>query len=258
MANWRTWLWKLGLPVVVTCVLVFIAIWRGGRHARATRPVPPPILSAEMLAARARLLPLPATDYAGAPLASQWDSPMGGHHGAFTYNAQPFLAPNPGRGGFHLGDDLNGIGQQNTDLHDPIFAPADGRVIYAGHPSPGWGGMVVLLHRTLDGEWKHSLFGHLDPEAIRVVAGESVPRGRKLGRLALSTAMDYAHLHYEIRRGVVVEPGPGYAPEGGRLSEDAVAFTQSHAGICGLPAAAEYGLAPLRTVLKGKIPAGKP
>jgi murein DD-endopeptidase MepM/ murein hydrolase activator NlpD len=250
MAKWRIWIWKLGVPVVVACALVLIAIWRGARHAHAERPVPPPVLSAETLAARAALLPLPATDYASAPLASRWDMPMGGHNGAFTYNAQAFLEPNPRRGGLHLGDDLNGIGQENTDLNDPVFAPADGRVIYAGHPSPGWGGVVILLHRTLGGEWRQSFFGHLDPDALRVVAGEWVPRGRKLGRLALTTAMDYAHLHYEIRRGVVVEPGPGYAPEGPRLSENAVEFTRARLGLAGLPAAAAYGQSPLRTKLR--------
>lgn len=258
MVKWRTWLWKLGLPVVVACVLVLIAIWRGARHAQISRPVPPPVVSAEVLAARAALLPIPATDYASAPFTSQWDMPMGGQHGAFTYNAQPFLAPNPGRGGFHLGDDLNGIGQENTDLHDPVFAPADGRVIYAGHPSPGWGGVVILLHRTPDGEWRQSLFGHLDPDALRVVAGEWIPRGRKLGRLALSTAMDYAHLHYEIRRGVVAEPGAGYAPEGPRLSEDAVAFTSARGGVAGLPSAADYGRDPLRTKMQRRNESGKP
>jgi murein DD-endopeptidase MepM/ murein hydrolase activator NlpD len=258
MAKWRTWLWKLGFPVLVACALVLIAIWRGARHAQVSRPVAPAVFSADQLAARAGLLPLPATDYASAPLASQWDMPMGGHQGAFTYNAQPFLAPNPGRGGIHLGDDLNGIGQENTDLKDPVFAPADGRVIYAGYPSPGWGGVVILLHRLSDGQWRQSLFGHLDPDALRVVAGEWVPRGRKLGRLALSTAMDYAHLHYEIRRGVVVEPGPGYAPEGPRLSEDAVGFTRRRAGTSGLPVAETYGREPLRTRLRDHEPAKEP
>ncbi|MFM7181996.1 MAG: M23 family metallopeptidase [Verrucomicrobiales bacterium] len=247
MAKWRTWLWKLGLPVAVACALVLLAIWRGARQAHDERPVPPPVLSADTLAARAGLLPLPATDYASAPLAAQWDMPMGGHHGAFTYNAQPFLAPNPGRGGLHLGDDLNGIGQENTDLHDPVFAPADGRVVYAGHPSAGWGGVIILLHRTPAGEWRQSFFGHLDPDALHVVPGEWVPRGRKLGRLALTTAVDYAHLHYEIRRGVTLNPGPGYAPEGARLSDDTVKFTEKEEGIVGLPAAADYGREPFRT-----------
>lgn len=248
MANWRHWLWKLGLPVVVGCALVVVAIWKGTHRARQERPQPPPVLSDEQLAARARLLPLAATDYATAPVAGHWEMPMGGRHGAFTYNAQPFLAPNPKRGGLHLGDDLNGIGQENTDLGDPVFAPADGRVIYAGFPSPGWGGVVILLHRLPEGTWRQSFFGHLDPEALGVVAGEWVPRGRKLGRLALTTAVDYAHLHYEIRRGPTVSPGPGYAPEGPRMSEDAVGFTRARLGDYGLPAAESYGREPRKPI----------
>lgn len=244
MANRRRWLWKLGLPVVVACALVVVALWQGMSRARQERPQPPRVLTNEQLAARAAILPLPAPEIARAPVAAVWEMPMGGGHGAFIYNAQPFLAPNPKRGGLHLGDDLNGIGQENTDLGDPVFAPADGRVIYAGFPSPGWGGVILLLHRLPEGGWRQSFFGHLDPETFAVVAGEWVPRGRRLGRLALTTAVDFAHLHYEIRRGLSVAAGPGYAPEGPRLSEDAVGFTRSRFGLFGLPVAESYGRPP--------------
>lgn len=258
MAKWRSWLWKLGLPVVVAWVLVVAAIWQAGRNAKSERPVAPPVFSAGELAARAGCLPIPATDWVSAPLASQWDMPMGAQSGAFTYNAQPFFASNPARGGHHLGDDLNGIGQENTDLNDPVFAPADGRVIYAGNPSPGWGGVVILLHRTADKQWRQSFFGHLDPAALGVVAGEWVPRGRKLGRLALTPAVDFAHLHYEIRRGATIDPGPGYSSDGARLSEDAVGFTRALGGTSGQPAAAEYGREPLRTLHTNSGPVGVP
>src|SRR5438045_7794526 len=59
------------------------------------------------------------------PVARRFDFPLGSEHGALTYNAQRFTENH------HLGDDLNGIGGENSDLGDPIYAVADGRVLLA-------------------------------------------------------------------------------------------------------------------------------
>ena len=190
----------------------------------------------EALAERARLLPMPASKRAMAPLATHWEWPMGTRKGAFSYNAQPFGEKNAARGGLHLGDDLNGIGQENTDLGDPVFAAADGLVVYSGVPSAGWGGVVILLHRTDAGE-RQTFYGHLEPSSLAVVAGESVPRGRRLGRLGLTEAVDYAHLHWELRPGAVVDPGPGYSADGLQLRENASQFARARSGPLGMAAA---------------------
>ena len=226
---------RIFIPLLMVLGLIGIALWRGTGRSRPDGP-PPPILAQNQLLARARLLPLSASEVASVPLAGHWEMPMGTRGGAFVYNAQPFMEANPKRGGFHLGDDLNGIGQENTDLNDPVFAPADGLVAYAGEPSSGWGGVVILLHRT-DLGLRQSFFGHLAPGSLSVVPGENVPRGRFLGRLALTGAVDFAHLHFEIRRGAVVDPGPGYAAEGARSSEDPVGFVSRRLGPVGLPVA---------------------
>ena len=145
------------------------------------------------------------------------------------------MASNPARGGFHLGDDINGIGQENTDLDARIFAAADGLVAYAGQPSPGWGGVVILLHQTESGP-KQTFYGHLNPASLAVTPGELVARGRRLGRLALTSAVDYAHLHLELRHGVTVDPGPGYHPAGPLASENAMPFLAARLAPPGLPA----------------------
>jgi len=61
-------------------------------------------------------------ELASLPVATRFDFPLGSEHGALTYNAQHFTENH------HLGDDLNGIGGENSDLGDPIYAVADGRV----------------------------------------------------------------------------------------------------------------------------------
>ena len=80
------------------------------------------------------------------PLATRFDMPLGSEHGAFTYNARAFRIER------HLGDDLNGIGGENSDLGDPVYAAGAGRVVYVGNPGPGWGKMILIAHRLPEGD----------------------------------------------------------------------------------------------------------
>lgn len=141
------------------------------------------------------------------PVATRFDSPMG----HLTYNAQAFWEMNEKRGGHHAGDDLNGIGGMNTDLGDPIYAIADGLVLYAGEPSPGWGKTLVIGHRTVDGRILHSMYAHLD--RIEVSLGSLVARGQLIG--TNGTANDHypAHLHFELRESDHVDIRGGYHSE---------------------------------------------
>lgn len=138
------------------------------------------------------------------PVALRFDPPLG----ALIYNAQPFWEMNVRRGGHHTGDDLNGIGGMNTDLGDPVFAAADGLVVFAGDPSPGWGNIVILAHRRPNGELVQSMYAHLD--RIDVSPGELVARGGKVGRVGTAHGLYPAHLHFEIRTGDGVDVGAGY------------------------------------------------
>jgi murein DD-endopeptidase MepM/ murein hydrolase activator NlpD len=138
------------------------------------------------------------------PIASRFDPPLG----ALVYNAQPFWEMNVRRGGHHTGDDLNGIGGMNTDLGDAVFAVADGLVVYAGDPSPGWGNIVILAHRRPNGELVQSMYAHLD--RIDVSPGELVARGGRVGRVGTAHGSYPAHLHFEIRTGDGVDIGAGY------------------------------------------------
>lgn len=143
------------------------------------------------------------------PTVHRLDLPMGSENGALTYNAQPFWAMNEQRGGHHTGDDLNGIGGMNTDLGDPVFAAADGIVVYAGSPSPGWGRILILSHRLADGSSFQTMYAHL--HSMDVALGAMVGRGQKIGSVGTADGLYPAHLHYEIRTGHGVDLGAGYA-----------------------------------------------
>lgn len=146
-----------------------------------------------------------------APKAVAFDFPVGSRHGALTYNAQPFLTSR------HLGDDLNGIGGQNSDLGDPVFAIADGFCIEAGWPSDGWGNVIVLLHELPDGRIIESFYGHLDK--ILIPVGKQVRRGEKIGEIGNADGFYLAHLHFELRTYPTIDAGAGYADSSmGRLS----------------------------------------
>ncbi len=152
---------------------------------------------------------LSAREIAALPLAVRFDQPLGSEHGALTYNANPF------RMSRHLGDDLNGIGGQNSDLGDSVYAAGAGRVVFAKEAGPGWGKMVILAHRVPvapdSQEWKvwQTVYAHL--ERIEVRLGERVVRGQPIGSVGTADGLYLAHLHFEVREGPFINPGVGYA-----------------------------------------------
>ena len=138
-----------------------------------------------------------------APRALYFDQPMGTEHAGLTYNAQPFMTTR------HLGDDLNGIGGNNSDLDDPVYAVADGNVVYKGWPSDGWGNVIIILHELPDGRILESFYGHLNRSNAFV--GQQVRRGQAIGSVGNAGGRYLAHLHFEMRTGSTLDCGAGYA-----------------------------------------------
>lgn len=77
------------------------------------------------------LIMLTPEQMARVPLADGFEWPCGTQEGGMVYDAQPFGADNAKRGGKHSGCDLNGIGGENTDLGEPVYAAARGMVVYS-------------------------------------------------------------------------------------------------------------------------------
>ena len=164
------------------------------------------------------------------PTALHFDFPLGNENGAMAYNAQRFTENK------HLGDDLNGIGGENSDLGDPIYAIADGRVLVAREGGPGWGNVIIILHayfengagggratstgkparvgesgdEAINGERKYvqSYYGHV--QDMLVHPGETVKRGQQIATVGTANGRYFAHLHLEMREFITPFIGAGY------------------------------------------------
>jgi hypothetical protein len=146
-----------------------------------------------------------ALELASLPTATRFDFPLGSENGALAYNAQAFTQNK------HLGDDLNGIGGENSDLGDPIYCVGDGRVLLARDGGPGWGNIVIVLHAYIDKgarKYVQSYYGHV--QEMLVHAGDHVRRGQKIATVGTANGRYFAHLHFEMREFVTPFIGPGY------------------------------------------------
>jgi hypothetical protein len=187
------------MRLAVTILLVFIAsfaatlAWKLWPELTRSRYVDP-----------AFRIPSPL-ELESIPTAAHFDFPLGNENGAMAYNAQHFTENK------HLGDDLNGIGGENSDLGDPIYAIADGRVLLTRDGGAGWGNIVILLHAYLEnGQRKYvqSYYGHV--QAMLVRPGEIVKRGQQIATVGTANGRYFAHLHFEMREFLTPFIGAGY------------------------------------------------
>lgn len=139
---------------------------------------------------------------------------VGSPNMVMMYDAQPFSTKNEKRGGYHTGQDLNGIGGENTDLGSQVCAAARGLVVYSGVPSSNWGNVVVIAHR-IPGQNSiiQTLYAHLDSRLVKT--GQFVNRGQLIGHIGTADGQYLAHLHFDTIQSRCIEAGmPGYHPTG--------------------------------------------
>ena len=138
-------------------------------------------------------------------IADAFDFPVGPPDGKGYYNAQPFGE------NFHLGDDWNAVTGGNTDLGDPVYAMANGKVSFAQNIGSGWGNIIRIIHYLPDGKAYESLYAHCD--SLYVAEGAWVKRGEQIGTIGNADGMYLAHLHLEFRNRVNMDIGGGYAED---------------------------------------------
>jgi len=133
-------------------------------------------------------------------IADGFDFPVGGGDAIGYYMARG-MTPN-----YHLGDDWNGRGGGNTDLGDPIYAIADGVVVYSYPYGSNWGEVIIIRHTYRDNAGKidhvDSLYGHVQDRRVRM--GDRVRRGQMIAEIGNNNGMYAAHLHLEIRKNISI------------------------------------------------------
>lgn len=209
----------LGLAAVGLAGMCCLFAGGGGAAARTTDNRKNMGAAAEALSSMPdTLLPglilLTADQLVRIPLADGFQWPVGTRAMGMMYDAQPFGAMNEKRGGYHTGQDLNGIGGENTDEGEPVVAAARGLVLYSGVPHEGWGNVVVLAHRLPgSSEIIQTLYAHLQERSVR--PGQLVGRGQRIGSIGTANGHYLAHLHFEAMKSLCNEAGmPGYHPGG--------------------------------------------
>jgi murein DD-endopeptidase MepM/ murein hydrolase activator NlpD len=121
------------------------------------------------------------------------------------YNAQDFGENR------HLGEDWNKTSGGDTDCGEPVFATADGTIVFAKDAGPGWGNVVLIDHTAADGTKLRSLYGHLD--TVQKLSG-NVKRRDQIGTIGNANGRYKCHLHFEIRwieSPLWDQVGPGYS-----------------------------------------------
>lgn len=79
----------------------------------------------------------------------------------------------------------------------------------------GWGNYVVVRHTLPNGQFIHSLYGHLAPKSIVVKRGDVVAAGQPIGKVGRTGRASSAHLHLEVRKML-----PSESEEGEEVDEE--------------------------------------
>lgn len=151
--------------------------------------------------------------------ADGFDFPVGRPDAESYYKARGYRANG------HLGEDWNGKGGGNTDLGDPVYACANGLVLFAQNFGRGWGNVVIIRHVFEEGGEKRivdSLYGHLD--VIHAKFGQQVRRGQQIGTIGTGGGLYDAHLHFEIRKDMRVGMARHRFPKDDRTYWDPTSF----------------------------------
>lgn len=76
---------------------------------------------------------------------------------------------------------------------DPVYAAADGRVVYAGNTLRGYGNLIIVKHNA------NYLSAYAHNQTLLVKEDQTVRKGQKIAEMGASDS-DKVQLHFEIRK----------------------------------------------------------
>ena len=89
---------------------------------------------------------------------------------------------------------------------DPVYAAADGRVVYAGSGLRGYGNLVIIKHNA------QYLTAYAHNQSLLVKEDQAVRKGQKIAEMG-STDADRVQLHFEVRKqGKPIDPSKSLPP----------------------------------------------
>jgi len=89
----------------------------------------------------------------------------------------------------------------------PVFAAADGRVVYAGNGIRGYGNLIVVRHAG------DLLTVYAHNSVLLVAQGQEVRAGTRIALVGQSGRATGPHLHFEVRAGQIPRNPMGFLPQ---------------------------------------------
>jgi murein DD-endopeptidase MepM/ murein hydrolase activator NlpD len=153
--------------------------------------------------AKGRPLPTPKPAVRATTTRPSTGGGSGSVRGPSVYRGGTMLWPVVGGGNyisqyFHYGHYAIDIA---ADYGSTVRAAAAGTVIFAGWKNNGGGYQVWISH----GSGLYTTYNHMS--AITVARGQSVARGKQVGRIGMTGNATGPHLHFEVWRGMVWDGG---------------------------------------------------
>lgn len=148
------------------------------------------------------------------PLADGFDYPVAKPNAAGYYDASGMAgqAYRAEFGFWHTGEDWNKRTGGDSDLGEPVYAIANGRVTNVGYYTPAWGNIILIEHLLPGNEKVWSQYAHL--RDVYVQPGTIVYRGQTIGTIGKGANNTWAaHLHFEIRKANLPPQQWGYVTD---------------------------------------------
>ncbi|NLJ79588.1 MAG: M23 family metallopeptidase [Firmicutes bacterium] len=154
-----------------------------------------PLLLLVLVLSSCRYLPQPTPLW----LVDGFDFPVGDRNGkGWAVTGYQFLDWSTASQSWHPGEDWNIPGAGNADQGEPVYAVANGEVVFSGW-NTALGNVILIKHNLTEHDSVWSQYAHLDQR--RVATGDIVHRREIIGTVGRGPNNRFsAHLHFEIRQ----------------------------------------------------------